>query len=503
VLKHESAQPLKRFGLLLDATNAARLKLAKDPSNSIALSDYNFAIARIVEIIASENLAPWEAPVLSRSATSDGWSLTLPAPDSRPEYHPSNFKIMPSDRYEFKGKLVGTRNIKQGLGAPVIVVGKDIDFTKYDRFAQGKQVFYGLTAVIHFDGAKCELRLIDPLERETVNLDGHSYPLGADFQAPLALSLAELDVEKRELRGLFKPDQYVDNARLARLQPYNPDKIPVLFIHGLGNSPATWAPLIDFLRGDARIRQRFQFWFYSYPSGLPYPLSAAILRQQLDQIRDRYPDHKDMVIVGHSMGAMISRLMITDSGMTLWDAIYDVPPAELPVHWETRRVLKDALIFKAQSNISRVVYASASHRGSDDATNFLGRLGAKVIGKPIAEDRINDEAVASARPDLRSGRRHIPNSIDLLDPNSRFLKAVDTLSPRPGIPYHSLIGDRGKGGNLGRTKPVSTDGIVPYWSSHIEGAASELIIPSEHWSILHPQGMAEIKRILILHAERH
>ena len=68
-----------------------------------------------------------------------------------------------------------------------------------------------------------------------------------------------------------------------------------------------------------------------------------------------------------------------------------------------------------------------------------------------------------------------------------------------GIPFHSILGDRGKGGNLNRTEPVSSDGIVPYWSSHLEGAESEIIIPSGHWTNQHPQGIAEVKRILYLH----
>jgi hypothetical protein len=67
------------------------------------------------------------------------------------------------------------------------------------------------------------------------------------------------------------------------------------------------------------------------------------------------------------------------------------------------------------------------------------------------------------------------------------------------VPYHSLIGDRGRGGFLDRTRPESSDGIVPYWSSHMDGARSERVIPSGHWSHLHPLGMSEIKRILVEH----
>ena len=493
-------QPQAQLGRYLDAANAARRKLAESPGNTLVQSDYNFAVARIVEIVQKHQLKPWDAPVTCESESQARWSLRLTHSDPRPEYHPKNFQIFPADRYEFKGTLVGDRAVTQGLGAPVIVIGKDLDYTKIDRFAQGKQIYYGLTALIRFSETDCELVFVDPLEHDTVTLDEREYRLAADYQAPLALALAEMDVQKREIAALFKPDEYQQNARLARLQPYNPSKIPVLCIHGLGNSPATWAPVIEFLRGDPEIRDHYQFWFFSYPSGLPYPLSAAILRNQLDLIRQRYPDHKDLVVIGHSMGGMISRLLMTDSGLALWNAYYDKPPAEIPFSPSTRAVMSRSLIFNARPDLGRVIFASASHRGSDVATGRLGKLGAKLVGEPVAEEWIGKEALAYARPEVRTDRKHnLPNSVDMLDPENRFLSMVDSLPLKPGVPYHSIIGDRGKRGNLDRTKPYSSDGIVPYWSSHLDGATSELIIPSEHWSHLHPQGMAEIKRILLKH----
>jgi hypothetical protein len=71
-----------------------------------------------------------------------------------------------------------------------------------------------------------------------------------------------------------------------------------------------------------------------------------------------------------------------------------------------------------------------------------------------------------------------------------------------GVPYHSILGDRGKGGNRNDTKPVSSDGIVPYWSSHLDGAESEIVIPSGHWTNQHPEGITEVNRILHLHLGR-
>ena len=498
-VKPYAAQPLTKIGRYLDSVNASRLKLASNPSDAMALSDYNFAVGRIMETIDEGGLSPWVAPIVCDSGGEGQWRLSLEHRGIHEKFDPSDFEILPADRYEFKGKLVGERVLKPGLGAPLVVAGKDRDFTEVDEFAQGKQIFYGLTATVRFNGKNCELVLMDPLNEETLRMGGHRYPLAADFQAPLSLALAEIDPRKEELSALFKPDEHVGAERLARMQPYDPEKIPVLFIHGLSNSQATWVPMIDSLRSDPTIRKNYQFWVFSYPTGLPYPVPAARLRSKLDQVKARHPGHKDIVVVGHSMGGMISRTLITDSGSTLWNAVFDKPPGEMGFDDDSRRELGELLIYKARPDVSRVIYASASHRGSEEASGFLGRLGAKIVGDPVPGNEITEKVLASSR--AAGKRKRLPNSVDVLDPDSPFLAAVDTLSPKPGIPFHSIMGDRGKGGNLNHTKPVSSDGIVPYWSSHLDGAESELIIPSKHWTILHPQGIAEVKRILHLHLQ--
>jgi hypothetical protein len=85
-----------------------------------------------------------------------------------------------------------------------------------------------------------------------------------------------------------------------------------------------------------------------------------------------------------------------------------------------------------------------------------------------------------------------PNSVSGLSPNNPSLKIVN--SARITAPYHSIIGDRGKGDS-----PNSTDGVVPYSSSHLDGAKSELIVPGPHGSCNLPQTIGELKRILRLH----
>lgn len=498
--QEKTKDPLFRLGAYLDAADAARRSLAGDPDNILFQSDYNFAVARVMDIVYEQKLQPWEKAVTAPSATGKPWRLTLTPPYKQKQFQPSLFEFRPSDRYDFRGKGVGKRVLKEGLGASLVVAGRDMDYVKIDPFAQGKSVYYSFTALVNFRGRNANIVLADPLARETAVFDGRRYELAADFQGPLALALNELDLGKRELLWLFKPQDFLGAARLARSQPYDPRKIPLIFIHGLGNSPATWIPLVEFIRGDPVIRENYQIWFYAYPSGLPYPVAAARLRQQLAMARERYPDMRDAVLVGHSMGGMISRLLITDSGNKLWDIYFDKNPDQLSLSGKARHLLESILFFKSVPHISRVVFVAASHRGSEDAVGFWGRVGAAIIGDPIADSSESREIIPQARPEAQAhGRKRFPNSIDLLDPQSLFVEEVNKLPTVRGVPFHSVIGDRGKGGFLDKTKPQSSDGIVPYWSSHMDGAESERVIPSGHWCQLHPLGMAEIKRILIEH----
>ena len=133
------------------------------------------------------------------------------------------------------------------------------------------------------------------------------------------------------------------------------------------------------MRGDEDIRRNYQFWFYSYPSGYPYPYSASILRRELDAVEKRFPLRKPMVVIGHSMGGCISRLLITDTGDKLWMELFKKPPEQVPLSPEAREILTEALIFRHRPEIGRVIFISAPLRGSDLASNWIGRIGSSLV----------------------------------------------------------------------------------------------------------------------------
>jgi hypothetical protein len=111
---------------------------------------------------------------------------------------------------------------------------------------------------------------------------------------------------------------------------------------------------------------------------------------------------------------------------------------------------------------------------------------------PQTVNRRDREVLVEALDDDLRGLFTLPaNSIRFLKSGSPVLKAVESLPLSQAIPYHSIIGDRGKGDS-----PDSTDGIVPFWSSHLPTAVSEKIVPRDHSAPQYPETADEIARIL-------
>jgi len=489
--------PLRSLGDYLATAHSAEEYLRNHPDDREARESYNFAVARIFSYIKTSKTDPWAQPL--RVPSDSGEYILDHRRDKRKGWNPGLYNFTPVDEIEAKGLYVTERMIKDGLGAPLVAVAKQRNEGARENFAVDR-VYYGVTATAKFEGRRCTIAFEDPLKTEDVTLNGHSYPLAADFTMPLAVMLAETNPKKMELARLLRPQNYAETARISRLEPYDPDKTVVLVIHGLKDSPATYAPMINSLRAEKTIRQNYQFWFYSYPSGYPYPHSAAILRRELDATQKKFPLKHKMVVIGHSMGGCISRLLITDTDEKFWLNFFGKPPSQVNLTPQTKELFEDALIFRHRSEVGRVIFIAAPLKGSDLATGWVGRLGSRLVRAPITLMDAGTEAMKAVVTTGDSLKLNsIPNSVDTLAPNNRFVQQINKVPLTPGIPYHTIMGDRGKGGNHDKTSPVQSDGIVPYWSSRMDGAQSELVVPSGHSAHQNPQAMAEVARILRLH----
>jgi pimeloyl-ACP methyl ester carboxylesterase len=485
----EHEQPSAALGHDLLAAKISYGMLERQPKDESARSIYNFAVARVVQDVDRTDLQLWRHPVTVM--TDEGrYTLVSPKPVDA-DHDPSRYDLFPTDTLKIGGKFFETYSTVSGLGAPMAVVGR-AESPHFRQQYKLRRIYAPITAIVRFSGRKASLEFMDPLNAERITLNKQTFPLAADFDAPTALLIARERPERLGLSRVMNPEAYADTAMLTRLQQFDPARTPVIFVHGLQETGASWAPMIDSLRHDPAIRKHYQFWYFSYPSGYPYPYAAALFRQDLDGIERAFPNHKRIVLIGHSMGGMICRLMVTDAGDKIWRDFFATPPAKTPLASDTRKLLEEALVFNHRPDIQRVIFISTPHRGSELASNWIGRIGAALVRTP----RLFTSVYTASKPLLISDPaarplNRMPNSVDTLEPNDRFVKAVNQLPITPGIPYHSIIGDRGRGDT-----PNSSDGVVPYWSSHLPGARSELIVNSDHGAQYSPQTIREVERIL-------
>jgi hypothetical protein len=493
-MHEERTKPLVALGDCLEALQSASDELKRDPGNRTAVRDYNFGVSRIFQIIHDTKLDPWTQP-LSVPASRGEFLLTY-KPDPRPEWNPALYEFTPADEFDVGGKYVTERTTREGVGAPIVAVEQEASKNRRQKLAPSR-IFRTVTAIAQFQGPRCVLEFYDPLDQETVSFYGRTVPLAADFTVPLAVMLQETDPAKHELSRVLNPEKYAHTATIERLQPFNPNKTVVLVIHGLKDSQATWTPMINKLRGDPVIRKHYQFWFYSYPTGYPFPYSAAILREELDEVERQFPKLKPMVVIGHSMGGCISRLLLTDSGNQLWMKIFGRPPDEVRLSPKAREYFREELFFRHRPEIGRVIFIASPLRGSNMATGWIGQLATLIIREPTLSSQASQEMlqVTNIREEELKPKRRA-NSVDSLSPKSRFLNAVNTIPMTQDVPYHTIIGDRGRGDS-----PNSSDGVVPYWSSHMKGAQSENIVPSDHSAHQNPQAIEDVLRILKTHAK--
>lgn len=370
-------------------------------------------------------------------------------------------------------------------GAGIPVVGKISREKSGDPNAPRGGFKLPLTAlVVPGNGGGYEARLADPTTRRTVTAGGTSLPLAMNLEAALDSAQATGPRFGRGLFYLLRADRFAAPAQLGFLQPYDPEKIPVVFVHGLMSTPRMWLPVIKQLMAVKEIRERYQFWFFYYPTGQPVPATALQFRDALDAAVRRHQVTKPLVLVGHSMGGIVSRAQA--SRIPEAEAVQILPwLAKVSRESSARR----ALIFEPRADIGRIIFLHVPHRGSRMALTGFAGLGMQLIRLP---SNLMNEMEEVAKFLIPGGRGRMPTSIQGLSPQSDFLAMLNKRSPV--VPHHTILGDRGRGNS-----PHSSDGVVPYSSAHLDSAESERIVPGDHGSFSHPEAIRELERILLEH----
>ena len=300
------------------------------------------------------------------------------------------------------------------------------------------------------------------------------------------------------------PSRFSEETALYVVAPYDPKKIPVVLVHGLNSSPGTFKKLYNELNREPWFRDNYQVWFYSYPTGNNWLFSAARFRQEMKKA-DRLARGKGpadqwerMVVIGHSMGGVISHASLKKPGEAMYRAFEQRPLDELATNAKTREAIRILTMYEPLQPPDRVIFLAAPHRGSPMADRFFSAMIRHLIRLPktltvnLVDFTLND--LSSLAVSGKASSKGWFTSIGSLSPSYPAYAALDRVPFRRGLKEHSVIGDRGRGDT-----PESSDGVVPYWSSHLEGVESEKIVPFSHSVTACPETAAEVKRILRLH----
>jgi pimeloyl-ACP methyl ester carboxylesterase len=418
---------------------------------------------------------------------------------------------------------------RSGVGAPLSAeLGAETDLAPAERFLPGLRV--PATVFFRFDDPRHSLsqghlrahvEIYTPDESATVSVDGRDVPVEFETSSSLAASLAESPLWDFELKGFFSATftplehvvktavvgqkavtQEAADEGLLFLEPYRPGHIPVVLVHGTASSPARWANLVNELSNERAIGSRYQTWLFLYNTGNPIGYSAGLLRRALERAVDRFdpgghdPALRQMVVIGHSQGGLLTNLTAVDSGNRFWDQISRVPLDQLQLSDSVRDTLRMSAFFTPEPFVRRVVFLCTPQRGSYLASLSLAGMVSDFVALPSNLTQVVGELVLQNKDKLalRSLAR-LPTSIDNMTPGNFFIRTLADLPISPGIHAHSIIAVRGDG-------PLSkeSDGVVRYRSAHLDGVDSELVVHSGHSAQDLPATIEEIRRILLLHA---
>ena len=426
------------------------------------------------------------------------------SPQSR--YRPGYFDdLIPADFIKIAGFKKRVR--VEGLGVPLVGVRERAADRKTELLFQppdrGTYVALGCFAKFqpNRDGVpRMQIDISDLDRTAKMRIAGESIPLAGDFTAPLALSFGGINDLMLGIRAILNVGASADYNGIYLIEPFDPRRIPVLLLHGLTSSPLVWRNVATDAMENPLIRENFQFWYAFYSTGVPVPQSAALIREKIALIRRLGDPHgislasKNIVIVGYSMGGLIARVLATDMGDRLWSAVSKKPFDEVKLQPDDREELRQWIFWKPVPGVREVIFLATPHRGTRMADASFAQLGRRLVGLPASLVRFQARAfsaLADVLENVNVSKRSF-TGIDSLSPEAPIYKAFERAPFAPGLTYHSVIGDRGRGDS-----PKSSDGIVGYWSSHLDGAESELIVPTGHDVQTHSKTETEIQRILL------
>ncbi|BCU77289.1 alpha/beta hydrolase [Luteolibacter sp. LG18] len=462
-----------------------------------AQASYNAAVAKLFDQFRCPQ-RPWD-----EAAAALGTRIE---PQGKDDAHLKDIQdLFPSSLVDTDP--VGPRQTTAGIGVPLVGWHtQSSEGRTRAPFVPPTGQPFNVTAVLRFDrGSQPTWHFTAPLQKDTTEIAGRSVKLQADWSASHAFYWHMSDLDDFDALKVIVPARFNEETGLYFGQPYDPDRIPIVFIHGINSSPAAFKHVINALAGQEWFRKKYQVWFFNYPTGNPWILSAARFRSHMNaaaKFAREHGDHGNLnqtVIVAHSMGGLITRTAMSEPGTCFYDCYFKKPLNQLNLSPEGRKMIENGLLYKPVTFPNRVVFMAVPHQGSPLAERVIFTWLSRLVRLPkTLTVEMVDITLRNAGDILLPDPGHLPTAIDNLAPNDPSVLALQKTRLIPKLHLHSIIGDRGRGDT-----PNSSDGIVPYWSSHLDHVESEKIVPSGHSVPDNAEAADEVIRILRLHAKIH
>ncbi|MBK7976642.1 MAG: alpha/beta fold hydrolase [Deltaproteobacteria bacterium] len=492
----------------------ARAPEPSDPRYRVALDIYNRGLA-------SGLVGDGHTRELDLSARSLGLpfgTLEMASDDEFFHWGASRLKKFEAVA-DYRVRGLRNRYRRPGIGAPVAATIADAAQHLDDRITRwvppdAKVPFTMVLRVNDLRSGLDDGHLVGRLERfdegETscVSIGRACVPLEFETSSAIAYRLEASPVWDTEIAGFRSGDLPLVGGSadrgLTMLAPYRPGRIPVVFVHGTASSPARWAEMLNEILGDPGLAGRFQYWLFTYHTGAPIAMSAANLRGSLTRaVQALDPDGKDpalrdMVVIGHSQGGLLTKMQVVSPGNTFWALTSDQPIESLDLSPDTRDELERAVFFEPLPFVHRVVFIATPHRGSFLSRGILGWIASSLVELPKGVTRLGVE-LTTRNPTLIAQRKlrvASRTAVDQMDPDNTFLQALATLPIASGVTAHSIVAVAGDG-----RVTDGDDGVVEYKSAHIDGVASELVVRSGHSTQAEPATIEEVRRILHVHVD--
>jgi pimeloyl-ACP methyl ester carboxylesterase len=500
------ASALYSYFYLLGETTAVTLD-PFDPHYRTARDFYNLGLAKALMDENGENVNLSSRELRLPMGTVDVTSTRPGFPMPEAQLHEFIF----TDEYLVRG--LEPRERVAGLGVPLIGIP--------DRAAIGTNwpSYYlpgakaPASAFLRVNGTVCDLtsprltaslELYSPFNTREVEVGGRRVPLQSDLTAIIADTLEGSVLWKSRMAQFFGGRELIKSG-VYLTQPFDPGKIPVVLVYGTAGSPSDWAEAINVLRADPAVSARYQFWFFEYNTGNPIPYSGLLLRNGLDRIvkeldpQGKDPTLRNMVIIGHSQGGLVTKLAVVDSGDEFVKMVSDKPIDQWGLPPVQLELLRDSLIFEHSPYVKTVILACAPNLGSILVNNWIQNLAQRLISTPQRLTQLGKQLAtlnlgSKQQAFMKKMRGKIPTSVANMDPNNPFLLYLHDLPLADDIKGHTIIAVRTPG-------PVEdgNDGVVAYKSAYLPGMESQDVVHCGHGETpRNPVAIDDIRRILLL-----